>query len=61
MNKEPVLIVMSTLAALQLLTGAAAFAEVVPTPWAGLAVAVVAAVQAGLGFYVRGKVTPVAS
>ena len=58
MKSEPVLIVMSALAGAQLLTGAAAFAEVVPAPWAGLIIAGIAAVQGGMGFYVRGKVQP---
>lgn len=61
MKSEPVLLTMSTLAGLQLLVGAAAFGEIVPTPWAGLAIAAVAAVQAGMAVYVRGKVSPVSS
>lgn len=58
-KREPVVVVMSVLAALQVLVGGAAFTEVVPTPWAGLATLVVAAVQVGVAFYVRGQVEPV--
>lgn len=55
---SPVLLWMSILAALQVLTGGAALAEVIGTQVAGLAVLTVAAMQTGVQFYVRGQVTP---
>lgn len=54
----PVLLWMSILAALQVLTGGAALAEVIGAQVAGLAVLTVAALQTGIQFYVRGQVTP---
>lgn len=55
---SPVLAVMSTLAALQVLVGGAALGDVVGVKVAGLLVLAVAALQTGLQFYVRGTVTP---
>lgn len=57
-NRSPVLAVMSTLAALQVLTGGAALGEVLGAKAAGLCILAVAAAQTGLQFYVRGQVTP---
>lgn len=59
MKREPVVWVMSILAALQVLVAGAAFTEAVPQPWAGLAALGVAAIQVGVAFYVRGQVEPV--
>lgn len=57
-TKEPVLIVMSTLAGLQVLTAGSALADVIGVELAGLLVLIVAAAQIGIQFYVRGQVTP---
>jgi hypothetical protein len=59
MKSEPVLIWSAVLVTLQVLTGGAALADVVGDKTAGLAILVVAALQAGTAFYVRGQVTPV--
>lgn len=59
MKSEPVVIVMSVLAALQVAAGSAALAEVVSPQVAAVFTVAVAALQAGLQFYVRSKVTPV--
>jgi len=58
-KREPVVVVMSVLAALQVLVGGAALADLIGNEWAGVFVLVVAALQIGLQFYVRGQVTPV--
>ncbi len=58
MRSEPVLIVMSILAGLQLLVTSADWLDIMPTPWGKLSALVVAAVTAGMGFYVRQRVTP---
>ena len=58
MKREPVLIVMSVLAGLQVFVGGAAFTELVSAQVAGLLALAVAALQVGFQFYVRGKVTP---
>lgn len=59
MNKSrPVLITFSVLAGLQILTAGAALGDVVGTKVAGLVVLAVAAVQAGMSFYVQGQVVP---
>lgn len=60
MNSQPVVIVFSVLAGLQVLTGGAVLADVIGEEAAGLIVLIVAAVQAGMSFYVSNKVTPVA-
>lgn len=57
-KREPVVLVMSVLAALQIITAGTALADVIGKDLAGLMVLVVAAVQAGVQFYVRGQVTP---
>lgn len=59
MKNEPVLIAMSVLAGLQILGAGAALTDVVGASVAALFALVVAAAQAGVQFYVRGKVTPV--
>ena len=59
MKREPVVLVMSVLAALQVLAGGAALADLIGQQWAGVFILFVAALQVGLQFYVRGQVTPV--
>lgn len=61
MKREPVVWVMSVLAALQVLVTGAGFTEAVPQPWANLAALVVAAVQVGTAFWVRGQVEPIST
>lgn len=56
--RNPVLVVMSTLAALQVLVAGSALADVIGVKLAGLLGLMVAAVQMGVQFYVRGQVTP---
>jgi len=58
-KREPVVVVMSVLAALQVIAGGAALGELVGPQVAGVVVLAVAALQVGLQFYVRGQVTPV--
>jgi hypothetical protein len=59
MNKSrPVLITFSVLAGLQILTAGTALADVIGKDVAGLIVLAVAAVQAGMSFYVQGQVVP---
>lgn len=61
MNKSrPVLITFSILAGLQILTAGATLGDVVGDKVAGLIVLAVAAVQAGMSFYVQGQVVPLA-
>ena len=55
---RPVLATMSVLAGAQVLTAGAALGEFVGPKVAAAAALVVAAVQAGMAFYVQGKVTP---
>lgn len=57
-RRSPVLAVMSTLAALQVLVGGAALTDILGAKGAGVAVLAVAAIQTGVQFYVRGQVTP---
>lgn len=59
MKREPVVIAMSILAALQVLAGGAALADLIGGQAAGVFVLAVAALQTGVQFYVRGQVTPV--
>lgn len=59
MKREPVLYVATVLVVLQVLTAGAAFGDVLGDKAAGLCILVVAALQAGLAFFVRGQVTPV--
>lgn len=58
-KREPVVVVMSILAALQVIAGASALADLIGNEWAGAFVLAVAALQVGMQFYVRGQVTPV--
>lgn len=58
-KREPVVVVMSVLAGLQVLAGGAALADLIGAQWAGIFVLAVAALQVGMSFYVRGQVTPV--
>jgi hypothetical protein len=55
---RPVVVAMSTLAALQVLTAGSALADVVPFRVAALLALMVAAAQAGVQFYVQSLVTP---
>lgn len=57
-KSRPVLITFSVLAGAQVLTGGAALADVLPKDVVGLLILAVAAVQAGMTFYVQGQVTP---
>lgn len=59
MKNEPLLIWSSILVTLQVVTGGAALADFIGAALAGLFILVVAALQAGTQFYIRGKVTPV--
>jgi hypothetical protein len=54
----PVLVVMSTLAALQVMVAGSALTDVIGIKLAALLGLMVAAVQMGMQFYVRGQVTP---
>lgn len=58
MKRNPVLAVMSTLAALQLLLASSAAGDVISKKTLALLLAMVGAVQLGIQFYVRGQVTP---
>lgn len=58
---RPVLATMSILVGAQVLTAGASLAEVIGQDTAGLLALAVAAVQAGLAFYVQGQVTPFAA
>lgn len=58
MKNEPVLIIMSVLAALQALVASADWIDVVPEPVAKITALVVAAATVGMAYYVRGHVTP---
>lgn len=60
MNKSrPVLVTFSVLAALQVLTGAAALGDVVGDQVFGLFAIAVAAVQVGMTFYVQNQTIPI--
>lgn len=58
-KSRPVLIIFSILAALQVLSGASALADLVGKEAFGIFVLVVAAIQVGMTFYVQNQVTPV--
>jgi hypothetical protein len=58
MNREPLLIWSSTLVGLQILTGGAALGDLIGLRLAGFFILVVAAMQGGTSFYIRGQVTP---
>lgn len=58
MNRNPVLIVMSVLAGLQVLAGASVLSDLLGAQAGAAAVVVIGAAQAGVQFYVRGVVTP---
>lgn len=58
---RPVLAAMSVLAGAQVAAGGAVLSDVIGQTAAGLCVLLVAAVQAGLAFYVQGQVTPFAA
>lgn len=57
MKSEPVVIIMSVLAGLQILTAGSALGDVIGAQTAALLVLVVAAAQGAIQFYVRSKVT----
>jgi len=58
-KREPVVVVMSVLVALQVIAGAAVLGDLIGDQWAGVVVLAVAALQAGMQFYIRGQVSPV--
>ncbi|MDE9365973.1 hypothetical protein PZ938_10195 [Luteipulveratus sp. YIM 133132] len=58
LRRRPVVVVMSVLAALQILTAGAALGDVIGAKAAALCVLVVAAAQSGIQFYVQAQVTP---
>lgn len=60
-QRDPVLAVMSTLAAMQVMVAGSALTDVIGPRLAGLLGLMVAAAQVGLQFYVRGQVTPSAT
>jgi hypothetical protein len=55
---RPLLVTFSVLTGLNVVLGGAALAELVDPKWIGLAVLGSAGLTAGLGYYVRGQVTP---
>jgi hypothetical protein len=57
-KKQPVVIVFSILAALQVLNGGLALIDTIPKDVAAIISLVIGAVTAGASFYVRGMVTP---
>lgn len=57
-KSRPVLIVFSILAGAQVLTAGSALADIIGAKPAALVVIVIAAIQAGMTFYVQGVVTP---
>lgn len=59
-KSRPVLITFSILAGLQIITAGTALADVIGATTAGLIVLVIAAVQAGMTFFVQGMVVPLA-
>lgn len=56
-NREPLLIWSSVLVTLQILTGGAALGDLIGLQLAGFFILVVAAMQGGTQFYIRGQVT----
>lgn len=60
-TKQPLLIWSSILVTLQILTGGAALGDLIGLKLAGFFILVVAAVQGGTQFYIRGSVTANAS
>jgi hypothetical protein len=58
LKKQPVVIVFSILAALQVINGGLALVDSIPKDIAALFSLVLGAVTAGASFYVRGMVTP---
>lgn len=58
MIRERLLIWSSTLVGLQVLTGGAALGDFIGLRLAGFFILVVAALQTGTSFYIRGQVTP---
>jgi hypothetical protein len=58
-KNEPVLIWSSILVTLQVLAAGAALSDVIGKDVAALVALIVAALQAGTQFYIRGRVTPV--
>ena len=58
MKKEPVVIVFSVLAALQVINGGLALIDSIDKDVAGIISLVIGAITAGASFYVRAMVTP---
>lgn len=59
MKNEPVLIWSSILVTLQVISAGAALSDAIGKDVAALIALIVAALQAGTQFYIRGRVTPV--
>lgn len=59
MNREPILIWSSILVTLQVIAAGAALGDAIGKDVAALLALIVAALQAGTQFYIRGRVTPV--
>lgn len=59
MKNEPVLLWSSILVALQVLVAGSALTDTLGKTVAALCALIVAALQAGTAFYIRGRVTPV--
>lgn len=59
MKNEPVLLWSSILVALQVIVAGSVLTENLGPKVAGLCALIVAALQAGTAFYIRGRVTPV--
>ena len=57
-TKQPLLIWSSVLVTLQILTGGAALGDLIGLQLAGFFILVVAALQGGTQFYIRGMMTP---
>jgi hypothetical protein len=57
---QPVLIILSAMATLQVLVGGAALTDVIGNQWAGFLGLLLAALQTGMAFYLRGQVVPLA-
>lgn len=57
---QPVLVIMSVLAGLQVLTAGAALADIAGQKTTALLILIVAALQTTMAFYLRGQVVPLA-
>lgn len=57
-RQQPVLVVMALLAALEALAGFSVFVDIIGARIAGILCALLAAIQVGMAYWVRGQVTP---